>query len=84
MKKWFDYLDENTGRRLAECRNIRPDLKTLVQARWDWMKDNGKDKEGFTKEDAFIYIAELLDCNSQWELADLTKDQYNDLLMIIR
>ena len=83
MKKWFDYLGEDIGRRLGECRNIKADLKPLVQARWAWMKNNGKDKEGFTKEDAFIYVAELLDSNSQWELADLNNEEYADLMAAI-
>jgi len=41
------------------------------------MKEQGKDKLGFTKEDALISVLELLDCNSQF--FDLTTDEYKEL-----
>ena len=40
------------------------------------MQDAGKDKEGFTKEDALVAVLELLDSNGQD--IDLTTDEYND------
>ena len=43
------------------------------------MKNKGKDKQGFTKEDALIQILEWLDVNGQWQLADITVDEYNEL-----
>ena len=64
--------------RLCECRTIKSDLPYLVNTRWAWMK--GKEKYNrHTKEDALVYILELLNANSQGELADLTVDEYNEL-----
>lgn len=77
MNKWADHLSENVERRLCNCRTRRSDLAELVNAKWLSLQENGKDKQGFTKEDALIEILELLDCNSQ--AFDLTKDEYEDL-----
>ena len=76
--KWTDYLPSDVLHRLGECRNVKKDLPILVGARYRWMKTQDKYK-GFTREDALVYILELLDWNSQWELADLTVVEYNAL-----
>ena len=44
-----------------------------------WMQSKGKDKQGFTKEDALVNILEWLDSNNQWWLADLTIEEYDEL-----
>ena len=41
------------------------------------MRDAGKDKEGFTKEDALVEVLELLESNTQG--FDLTQDEYSEL-----
>lgn len=66
-------------RRLCACSNTKKDLLHLVNIRWMWMQNKGKDKQGFTKEDALISILEWLDSNDQWRLADLTKEEYDEL-----
>ena len=66
-------------RRLCACANTKEDLPYLVNIRWVWMQSKGKDKQGFTKEDALVQILEWLDCNDQWQLADLTREEYDEL-----
>ena len=78
--KWTDKLSGEVYRRLCECRNTKADLPLLVNARWDYYKEIGKDKQGFKKEDALVFVLELLDANSQWMLADITRDEYNALI----
>lgn len=75
---WTWNLPGDVYTRLCECHNIKEDIPVLVNTRWAWMKTKEK-YSGFTKEDALVYILELLDANSQWELADLTVDEYNEL-----
>ena len=79
MSKWTDKLSGDVYDRLCHCRNTKADLPALVNAKWMHYKEQGKDKQGFTKEDALVSVLELLDSNSQWELADLTKDEYDEL-----
>ena len=77
MNRWTDYLPEAVYTRLCNCQTLKTDLPVLVSAKWrDYVKA-GKDKAGFTKEDALISVLELLDCNSCG--IELTKDEYNDL-----
>lgn len=76
---WTKYLGNDVYMRLCECRTIKSDLPMLVNAKWLDMKDKGKDKEGWTKEDALVNVLELLDCNSISWAWDLTKDEYNEL-----
>lgn len=78
MMKWTDHLNASTYNRLADCHSRKEDIPELVGAKWAWMQERGKDKEGFTKEDALVSILELLDCNSQY--FDLTSDEYNELI----
>ena len=82
-KGWFDRLPSDVYTRTCNCANTKSDLPILVNTRWAWMKD--KIAEGiipmnFTKVDALIYILELLDANSQWSLADITVDEYEELI----
>lgn len=76
-KKWTDLLPEDVSRRLAGCHNTRADIQILVNVKWVFMKEQGKDKKGFTKEDALVDILELLDSNSQY--IDLSREEYNEL-----
>ena len=64
--------------RLCECRSVKTDLPQLVNSVWLWWKETGKGKT-YTKADAVVYIMELLDANSQLELADMTVDEFNEL-----
>lgn len=77
MNKWTEHLEAEVYTRLCECRNIRSDLPKLVNARWLFYKEIGKDTQGFTKEDALVDILDLLDSNSQY--TDLTHDEYYEL-----
>lgn len=79
MSKWTDNLSNDVSNRLGNCKSIKEDLPVLVNAKWAWLKKQGKDKEGFTKEDALIQILELLDSNGQNVLTDLTVDEYDEL-----
>lgn len=81
--KFTDLLMEkkpDVYQRLCECRNTKEDLPYLVNIRWMWMQSVGKDKEGFTKEDALVNILEWLDSNGQWELGDLTREECDELI----
>lgn len=80
MEKWTDLLEHDVYVRLCDCVSTKSDIRKLVEAKWQFMKLIGKDKEGFTKEDAIIQILELLDANSQWELADITPEEYKQLM----
>ena len=76
-KKWTEYLPWDVYHRLCECRTLREDVPLLVNAKWYAMKEAGKDKDGFTKEDALVCILDLLDSNSQY--LDLTRAEYDAL-----
>lgn len=76
-KKWTEYLPRDVYHRLCECRTRREDVETLVNVKWYAMTLDGKDKEGFTKEDALVCILDLLDSNSQY--LDLTRAEYDAL-----
>ncbi len=75
-KKWTDILPTDVYNRLCNCRSYKTDIETLTNAKWTAMQYAGKDKEGFTKEDALVAVLEVLDSNGQ-EFA-LTTDEYND------
>lgn len=79
VTRWTDYLSDAVLNRLKACRTIKDDLPELVNAKWRFMKQQGKDKEGFVREDALVAVLELLDANSCDNVADLTVDEYNDL-----
>jgi hypothetical protein len=75
MKKWTEHLTADVYSRLGNCRTIKNDLEQLVNAKWLSYKESGKDKDGFTKEDALISVLEHLDCNGFD--TDLSHDEYN-------
>ena len=72
-----EYLSGPVLTRLAECRTIKRDLPELVNAMWRHYKDEKKDLEGFTKEDALVAVLEWLDCNNND--FDLTREEYDSL-----
>ena len=76
-KQWTDNLPKDVYRRLCECRNSREDIETLVNIRWTAMIAAGKREQGFTKEDALVFILDLLDSNGQF--FDPTRAEYDSL-----
>ena len=77
MKKWTEYLPSEVASRLENCRTLKCDLVNLVNAKWLSFKETGKDRLGYTKEDALVSVLELLDCNGiDFEL---TITEYDDL-----
>lgn len=77
MKAWTEYLENDVYIRLCNCVSKKSDLPSLVNAKWLSLKEAGKDKQGFTKEDALVSVLELLDSNSQD--FELTIEEYHDL-----
>lgn len=78
---WFERLPDDVYMRTCGCVNLKSDVPILINNRWAWMKDKIKDgviPNSFTKEDAVVYVMELLDANSQWYLGDLTVEEYNE------
>lgn len=73
-RKWTDHLSDDVYSRLCACRTVKADLTALVNAKWLSYREAGKDKQGFTREDALVAVLELLDCNSC--SFDLTADEY--------
>ena len=80
MGNWIDKLDNDVHQRLCNCHSTRDDLPLLVDAKWLSYKEKGKDLQGFKKEDALVSVLELLESNGQWELADLSKEEYDKLI----
>lgn len=78
MKKWTDHLNHDVLNRLANCTSTKADIDALTRAKWANMREHGKDKDGFTKEDALVAVLELLDANGRY--FDLTKDEYLELI----
>lgn len=76
-KVWMDHLTDEVFDRLCHCRSVRKDLPELVNARWLGYREAGKDKLGFTKEDALVAVLELLDSNSCY--MELTREEYDAL-----
>lgn len=75
-KKWTEYLETEVYRRLCHCQSRKSDIPALVNAKWLSFQNAGKDKQGFTKEDALISVLDLLDSNGQ--AFDLTADEYSE------
>ena len=75
--KWTDRLENGVYQRLCNCQSKKSDIQSLVNAKWGSMKEVGKDKDGFSKEDALVSVLELLDSNGQF--FDLTTEEYEDL-----
>lgn len=77
MKKWTDLLNEEVYIRLANCTSVKRDILPLTQAKWTFLKDNGK----YDKEDILVSILDLLDSNGRF--MDLSKNEYADILASI-
>lgn len=77
MSHWMNHLPGDVLIRLCNCRTLQKDLPILVGAKWYAMKEAGKDKAGFTKEDALISILELCDANGRY--FDLSREEYDEL-----
>lgn len=75
--RWTDRLNSEVYGRLCNCRSRKSDLEALVNARWAWLRDQGKDRQGYTREDALVQVLEIVDCNGQ--CIDLTVDEYDEL-----
>ena len=78
MAHWMKALTPEVYGRLVNCATRRADLPELVNVRWLDYQLRGKDKHGYTKEDALVEVLELLDENGRE--FDLTIDEYNELL----
>jgi hypothetical protein len=76
---WLSFVPEDIYNRLCACKNKKEDLPVLVNAKWKWMQKEGKDKEGYTKEDAVVEVLETLSENSQWQLANISNDEWDEL-----
>lgn len=75
-KKWTDGLSNGVYTRLCECRTIKSDLAELVKCKYAYSEYSPSII--YTKEDALIYVLELLDANGI-EI-DMTLDEYRDLI----
>lgn len=76
-KRWVELLPSDVYARLGNCKTIKSDLPVLVDSKMKWMKADPKHSD-YTKEDAIVFILELLDCNGQ--NFDLTPEEYDALL----
>ena len=63
--------------RLCECRNTRPDMIKMAKLMY-------KFNSWAEPEDCLIRMMEWMDMNSQFYLTDLTQDEFNEALDIIR
>lgn len=73
---WEKELDEDTYIRLCECRNTRKDLITLSKV--------VKKVRGVSSEEALETMLEWVgDWNGQYEVTDLTDEQYERILKAI-
>ena len=63
--------------RLCECRNTRSDMIKMAKLMFKYNR-------WADPEDCLIRIMEWMDMNSQWELADLTQDEFTEALDIIK
>ena len=77
MARWMEFLKPDVYERLCNCRCIKADLPELINAKCKYYAENGMAE--FTREDALVAVLELLDCNNQNELADLTREEYDAL-----
>ena len=78
MKSWLDNLPQGVHNRLSECRNKRADLRTMVKAMWKWEQENATGK---SKAEVVDKILEWVgDWNNQFEVADVTDVEYQELL----
>ena len=76
-KNWMKNLPADVENRLANCRSRRSDIGILVNVKWAAMVADGMKEQGFVKEDALVYILDLLDSNGQF--VDLSRGEYDAL-----
>lgn len=74
---WVNNLPMDVQIRLGHCRSRREDIPTLVNTKWAEMVEEGKEEKGFTKEDALVYVIDLLEYNGQ--SFDLSRCEYDEL-----
>lgn len=79
---WRDELKEidyECYERLCECRNTKKDIEKISKLMYKY------NKKRYTAEDCLIRTLEWLgDWNSQFELVDIDKDEYNDILNMVK
>ena len=63
--------------RLCECRNTHNDMIKMAKMMYRFNR-------WADPEDCLIRMMEWMDMNSQWELADLTQDEFTEALDIIK
>lgn len=76
---WRSELETNDYRcyiRLCECRNTRTDMIKMAKLMYKY-------NNWAMPEDCLIRMMEWLDINSQWDVVDLTKEEFNEALDII-
>lgn len=76
-KRWVDTLPADVYQRLGNCNSRYADIPILVSCKLDWMMADPKYARTYTKEDALVWVLELLDSNGQY--FDLTKEEYEKL-----
>lgn len=76
-KHWTDNLPADVYTRLCNCQSRRSDIETLVNVKWAAMIAAGQKEQGFAKEDALVFILDLLDSNGQFFA--LTRAEYDNL-----
>ena len=74
--RWTEFLQQDVLARLANCCSRKQDIKHLVDARFKWYRETGRDK--FTREDALLFVLDLIASNSQD--IDLTEAEYKALI----
>lgn len=77
--KWIDKLPDDVYIRLCNCTSVKRDIPIITNVNWEVMKENGKDKEGYTKEDALVSVFDLLCDNGRAFQCELTEDEYSTL-----
>ena len=80
VKSWTELLPDNVYNRLCNCCSRKTDIPILLDARWQWAQDTGRDKQGYTKEDCLTYVLELLDSNGLEDITDLAPIEWENLL----
>ena len=80
IKSWTELLPHNVYNRLYNFCSHKADIPILLDARWQWAQDTGRDKQGYTKEDCLTYVLELLDSNGLEDITDLAPIEWENLL----
>ena len=74
----LDYLHFNVRLRLAQCQTTKDNLPILLDAKWQWAQDTGH-YSGHTKEDMFVDILDLRDCNGLDNVAEFAMEECRNL-----